>query len=193
MEITDKGVKIGAKGVAGHAMDPISRSKRDVEIWAVLKAAAPESDFIGKIFDGFCNKDAAKANGIYAEDEKSGRLTMNMGVAEYDGAYLTLKFDFRLPLCCNPDDTEAKLKNALPSGAVIKRVRFAENLYIPEDSPLIKTLLKVYAEETGEVNPAPHSDGRRHLRARASQRGGIRPHFPQGRKQTFTTRTKTSK
>lgn len=159
VEYTERGVKIGAKGVAGHAMDPDKSDNAMWKIWAVLKAAAPESEFIGKIFDGFCNKDAAKANGIYAEDEKSGRLTMNMGVAEYDGNLLTIKFDFRLPLCCNPDDTEAKLKAALPAGTVIKRARFAENLYIPEDSPLIKTLLKVYAEETGEVNPRPIQTG----------------------------------
>ena len=159
VEYTERGVKIGAKGVAGHAMDPDKSDNAMWKIWAVLKAAAPESEFIGKIFDGFCNKDAAKANGIYAEDEKSGRLTMNMGVAEYDGNLLTIKFDFRLPLCCNPDDTEAKLKAALPTGTVIKRTRFAENLYIPEDSPLIKTLLKVYAEETGEVNPRPIQTG----------------------------------
>ena len=84
---------------------------------------------------------------------------MNMGVASLEGNNLTLKFDFRLPVSANPDETEQGLNAALPRGAVIKRARFADNLYIPTDSPLIKTLLKVYASATGEKNPKPIQTG----------------------------------
>ena len=159
IEHSDRGIKITARGVAGHAMDPDKADNALWKIWAFLRAYAPESEFISRIYDNFCRKDCAKTIGAYKEDEKSGRLTMNMGVARYEGSKLTIKFDFRLPITADPDSTEAALKSALPGEAVIKRARFADNLYIDESSPLIKTLLSVYAEETGEKNPKPIQTG----------------------------------
>lgn len=159
IETADGNVKITASGVAGHAMAPDKADNALWKIFALLNALIPDSDTVKKVFSNFCRSDAALTTNIFREDKESGKLTMNMGVARFDGEKLTLKFDFRLPLCANPDETEKLLQAALPENTVIKRARFAENLYIPQDSPLIKTLLRVYAEETGEPDPKPIQTG----------------------------------
>ena len=159
IDATGTNIKITAFGVAGHAATPEKGENALWKIFAVLDALIPDSELVGSVYGKICRRDAAQVIGVYKEDEASGKLTMNFGVAEFNGGEMTLKFDFRLPICANPDETEKLLKAALPSGTVIKRDRFAENLYIPEDSPLISTLLRVYAEETGEENPKPIQTG----------------------------------
>ena len=129
------------------------------KIWAVLEAIIPASETAKRVFDDLCRHDASKVIGAYREDKETGALTMNMGVAEYDGGDLTLKFDFRLPISAKPDETEAALSKVFANSGVIKRARFADNLYMPEDSPLIKTLLGVYSEVTGKKDPRPIQTG----------------------------------
>ncbi len=156
---TDDGIIIIAKGVAGHAMAPEKSDNALWKIWAVLDAIIPDSDSVARIFDNLCRHDASKVIGAYREDNETGVLTMNMGVAEYNGDKLTLKFDFRLPISANPDETETALKSAFGDDCEVSRARFAENLYMPEDSPLIKTLLEVYAKVTRKKNPRPIQTG----------------------------------
>ena len=150
---------VTAKGVAGHAMAPDKSDNALWKIWAVLEAIIPASETAKRVFDDLCRHDASKVIGAYREDKETGALTMNMGVAEYDGGDLTLKFDFRLPISAKPDETEAALSKVFANSGVIKRARFADNLYMPEDSPLIKTLLGVYSEVTGKKDPRPIQTG----------------------------------
>ncbi len=159
IETLNGNIGITASGVAGHAATPHKADNALWKIFALLNALIPDSSLVKSVFENICRSDAAKTIGVYKEDEESGKLTMNLGVAQFSGEEMTLKFDFRLPICANPDETENLLKSVLPENTVIKRDRFAENLYIPEDSPLIKTLLRVYAEETGEANPKPIQTG----------------------------------
>ncbi len=155
---TDAGVEIIAKGVAGHAMDP---PKSDNALWKILAviAGVTDSDTARVLFNTFCNHDCSKTIGAYKCDEKSGDLTMNMGVARLADGELELKFDFRLPLSATPEEVENALQAALPQPAKVTRARFADNLYVPEDSVLIQTLLRVYGEATGEKNPRPIQTG----------------------------------
>lgn len=148
-------VRITARGVSGHAMDPDRAENALWKIFAFLRGAAPESSTASDVFDRLCSRDAARLIGAYAEDKQTGALTMNMGVARFGGDKLELKFDFRLPQCADADAVTEKLRAALPAGSVIKRDHFADNLYMAEDSLLVRALLDVYAEVTGEKDPRP--------------------------------------
>ena len=119
---------VTAKGVAGHAMAPDKSDNALWKIWAVLEAIIPASETAKRVFDDLCRHDASKVIGAYREDKETGALTMNMGVAEYDGGDLTLKFDFRLPISAKPDETEAALSKVFANSGVIKRARFALSL-----------------------------------------------------------------
>ena len=70
----------------------------------------------------------------------------------------------RLPVCANADRIEQKLHElllnntySLPSAT--KRIHFSENLYVPESSPLIQTLLSVYAKTMDKRKPKPIQTG----------------------------------
>lgn len=156
-EIVDgeEGVTITATGVAGHASVPETADNALWKIFAILRAIMPQSTTVKIIFDKLCTRDCTKILGINVNDERTGVLTMNMGVADYQNDTLTLKFDFRLPITATPDLPEIALTYTFGEMASVHRVRFSENLYVPEDSPLIKTLLKVYCSVTGKRKVSP--------------------------------------
>ena len=152
-----------ASGEAGHAMDPDKADNALWKIFAVLTAIIPTSKTLDVIYSSLCHSDATKRIGVYCEDKESGTLTMSMDMAGFDTDTLSLYFDCRLPICANPDNIESTLQSVLVAGgeinAVVKRERFAENLYVSADTPMIKTLLDVYSKATGVQNPQPLQTG----------------------------------
>ncbi len=150
--VSENSATLTAKGVSAHAMNPL---KGDNAIWKIFKALSlllPQSKTVSDILK-VCTHSASKDLGIYCEDKKSGDLTQNLGIVGYDGENITLTFDFRLPVCANPDKCETALEKALCGTK--NRIRYAENLFMPKSSPLIKTLLSVYSQVTRIEKPQP--------------------------------------
>lgn len=159
----EKSFTIIASGVAGHAMDPDKADNALWKIFAVLTAIIPESDTLSLVYSKLCCRNASKKMGFYCEDKQSGTLTISMDMADYDGTNLNLSFDCRLPVCANADDIENALSSALNEtesvSVVMERLRYAENLFVDANTPMIKTLLKVYSKATGVKNPKPLQTG----------------------------------
>ena len=93
--------------------------------------------------------DGASA-GIAIQDEVSGGLTLNWGTIEGDDKSLTLKINYRYPVTFGYGDCGPKL-NALfaEAGFTLDHEMHKAKLYIPADSQLVTSLLKVYTQETG--------------------------------------------
>ena len=92
-------------------------------------------------------------------DDISGHTTFNLGVCESDGETLSVKLNYRYPVTheyeeCQPVTEKAFLENGWEQKAHLHKPK----LYIPEDAPLVKSLLKVYREYTGDMS-APKSIG----------------------------------
>ena len=104
-----------------------------------------------------CTPLAAQKLGIYVDDEKSGDLTMCMSTAEINKDTLSLVIDFRLPLGVTAKSVAAALEKGTGCKAVV--LDYHENLYIDENAPLIKALLKVYREITGDMTPPLKTGG----------------------------------
>ncbi len=148
-----KQINIIANGTAEHASTP---EKGDSALWKTLGVLASfngdiKSEYIEKIYDYLCTPLAASKLGIYADDPKSGDLTMCMSQARMTGGALELVIDFRLPLGVKPDAVADKIEEKLGCKATVDD--YHENLYIDEDAPLIKTLLGVYRRITGDMTP----------------------------------------
>ena len=146
-----KQIDITAVGTAEHASTP---EKGDNALWKTLGflAACNEaigSEFLPKIYQYLCCKDAAQKLGVYVDDPKSGKTTMCMSQAEIDGDTLKLLIDFRLPLGVSADFVAKQLEEK--TGCVATVRDYHENLYIAEDAPLIKALLEVYRSLTGDM------------------------------------------
>lgn len=146
---------ISTKGIAAHASHPddgnsalcalleflCSLPLSDCAQNRALRAVSglfPRTDYYGK------------ALGVDIEDEISGKLTMNLGILNYDGNSLSGEFDSRVPVC-GSDETVTR---------VIER-KFTENgfsydseillppHYVPADSELVQSLLASYERYTG--------------------------------------------
>ena len=89
--------------------------------------------------------------GIALQDEVSGGLTLNWGTLDGDDKHFTLKINYRYPVTFGYDDCGPKL-NALFAGAgfTLDHEMHKKKLYIPADSQLVTSLLKVYTQETGK-------------------------------------------
>lgn len=93
--------------------------------------------------------DGASA-GIALQDDVSGGLTLNWGTIEGDDKSFTLKINYRYSVTFRYEDCAPKL-NALftEAGFTVDNEVHKSKLYIPADSQLVTSLLKVYKEQTG--------------------------------------------
>ena len=160
IEEDETGLTFTANGVAGHASTPELGDNAIWKIFALLRALLPESQTVSAVYDNFCRQDALNKIDAFYSDEESGTITMSLDLLERSDGELSFSFDFRIPLCATPElikeKIETALKNKAPSLAVTATVlRFNENLFVPKDSPLVKTLLSVYEKITGEKNTKP--------------------------------------
>ena len=88
--------------------------------------------------------------GIALHDEVSGGLTLNLGTLTADEAHMSMKINYRYPVTFCYEDCGPKFNNAFTSaGFVVENEVHKAKLYIPEDSQLVTTLLKVYHDQTG--------------------------------------------
>lgn len=93
------------------------------------------------------------------EDEVSGKLTVNAGKLDIKGDSEELGLDIRVPVTFDAEEIKASIKDLAQKYELeYEEYDFLDSIYIPEDSSLIKTLKKVYEEETG-LDGTPKSSG----------------------------------
>ncbi|WML32935.1 dipeptidase PepV [Clostridium sp. OS1-26] len=158
-EIVNGDVVIQSFGVSAHGSTP------ELGKNAVMYAL----QFLGTIAKGTCgladyinffNKNVGLETegtslGIACEDKPSGKLSLNAGVADFSEEMADIWIDMRYPVTMKGDEIMNKLSQRFSEcGAKIERVDADEPLYYAEDSDLVKTLLKVYNEQTGEEGKA---------------------------------------
>ncbi len=91
-----------------------------------------------------------KSSGIFLHDDVSGDLTLNWGTIEGSENELSLKINYRYPVTFSYEDCAPKLIALFESaGFKLTHELHKAKLYIPADSQLVTSLLKVYKEQTG--------------------------------------------
>ena len=96
-----------------------------------------------------------KALGIALHDEPSGSLSLNLGVIKGDEKEFCVKLNYRYPVTLTYEDCAPNLNAAFAAAGFDKTYELHKpRLYLPSDCELVKTLLQVYADETGlEAKP----------------------------------------
>ncbi len=88
--------------------------------------------------------------GIAFKDTQSGELTFSPGVFITDETGMEIRCDIRHPVCTNRDQLCSIINQHFENFEHTLTILSAQDpLYVPEDSPLIQTLLRVYEEQTG--------------------------------------------
>ena len=93
------------------------------------------------------------------EDEMSGKLKFNLGKVDINNEKSILHFDVRIPVSFSKEEIVEKLEIiASKFGFKYEERDFLKSLYVPLDNLLIKSLIKVYEEET-DFDSTPLSSG----------------------------------
>lgn len=114
-------------------------------------------------------------------DDVSGELTFNVGLLNVSDESSTIGIDMRLPV---KSDKEALMKQlakvAESYGLTLKEFDYVPAIYVPKESPLIQTLLKVYREKTGDLTE-PMTSGGATLARTMDNLVAFGAHFPESK------------
>ncbi len=137
------GITYNATGVSAHAANPYNGDNAIIKMLNLLSEKNSEISYIySKLSDYY-----GSGLGIDVNDEASGRLTQNVGMAFCDDK-LNFVLDIRYPVSFDENFILSKLKEAFPAAEII-RTHYHLPLYVEKDNPLVTTLLDVYNECTG--------------------------------------------
>lgn len=151
--LTEDGVRIEAQGVGAHGGTPEQGENAVGRLMLFLSALPLEGDLkqaVELLANKFGMEYDGKSLGIAMEDELSGPLTMNLGVAQMEDETITVKLSYRYPVTHKYEECVPQVIAAF-EGAGFREVHLLHKnaLYMPADSPLVSKLMKVYTEYTG--------------------------------------------
>lgn len=124
--------------------------------------STPAIDFIAEVI-----KEDAHASSILPNCEDiSGKLTFNLGKVDFNENDEKIYLDVRIPVTVEKDVfVNALSKKASEYGLKYIEFDWLKSIYIPEDHFLIKTLRKIYEDETGCDSTPMTSGGATYARA----------------------------
>lgn len=148
------GFRVEAEGVSAHGATPeqgenaIGRLARALE---QLPLEGELADCIAFLAERIGMETRGESLGLAMRDNISGELTVNLGVAKADAAHMALTFSIRYPVTQDYERVRTRLERAMSLGGFTTSAwEHAPALYIPPESELIRKLVKVYEEQTGQ-------------------------------------------
>lgn len=148
-------IVIKSGGVGAHGSLPQLGKNAIVQLFALLgNLPLPDCDLAD--FISFINKNAGfdvygEAFGIGLEDKESGKLSFNIGVVNMDENRISMALNLRYPVTFKLEDMMNPFNNRIKTtGIRIENFQHQEPLFFPAAHPLIKSLQKVYTEQTGK-------------------------------------------
>ncbi len=151
--VTDYGLFVEAEGVSAHGSTPGLGENAIGRLVLTLDTLPLEGDVAASIHflaQTLGMESDGKSAGIYLQDAASGELTLNWGTLDADETSLSMKINYRYPVTKSYEDCGPIFNRKFQeAGFEITSEVHKAKLYIPEDSELVQTLLKVYTENTG--------------------------------------------
>lgn len=165
VEVEIKGGKtyIEARGKAAHGSTPELGISAINRLFQAVRELGIGGDF-QKLCDFFCDKIGTdpfgKGLGVYYEDRETGKTSVNPGLAGWKDGRLYLVLDIRYPKQGDHEEVRKNLEAAIHDyDLTILDRDLTDCLYVPKDSALVQKLMKVYQEETGDMDSQPLAIG----------------------------------
>lgn len=150
---TEYGLFVESEGVSAHGSTPALGENAIGRLLLALDTLPLEGQtretirFLAETLG--METDGASA-GIALSDEVSGKLTLNWGTLHIENGKLQMKINYRYPVTKSYDDCAPLLDAKFAAAGFTKAAELHKaKLYVPEDSELVRTLMKVYREQTG--------------------------------------------
>lgn len=159
-DITPRGYIITVAGKAAHG----ARPERGVNAIPIAMDLLERIDLkntgvsdVVKMFNTFIGYNYYGENiGIGFSDEQSGKLIFNVGTLEMDAGIITLGINIRYPVTVTLDQIREQVRPVLDRyDCTTEIIKHTRPIYIPEDDPMIKTLVDAYRERTGDYDTPP--------------------------------------
>lgn len=155
---TEYGVFLEAEGVSAHGSTPAQGENalgHLVQALDTLPFDKEVADAIHFLASTLGMESDGKSAGIFLHDDVSGDTTLNWGTLNANEGKMSLKINYRYPVTFHYEDCAPILDAAFANAGFVKDFeQHKAKLYIPEDSELVQTLLKVYTEHTGLTGKA---------------------------------------
>lgn len=146
---------IKSYGIAAHGSLPHLGKNAIMQLFAFLGELDLGKSSI-KDYINFFNKYVGmetdgESFGVGLYDEVSGKLSFNVGVGDINEDNAKLTLNVRFPVTCTYEDLINPLSERLKdTGIEVQNMSLQKPLYYPKEHPLIRTLQKVYTEQTGK-------------------------------------------
>jgi succinyl-diaminopimelate desuccinylase len=158
-------IKVIAKGISAHGSTP---EKGENAITYLM-------DFLGFIFNGECStckfinlyndriafKHHGEGIGCGFEDKISGKLNFNVGKIKMEDSIIRLTINVRYPIESSAEEVYNGIRENLKDTPIelVEGESDSKPLYVPTDDVLVKKLMQVYQEFTGDYDSKPIAIG----------------------------------
>lgn len=155
-----KSFEITVRGVSAHGARPDKGSN----------AISIMMDFLGRL--NFASEDTNEFISFYNScigynlhgenigcafcDDISGKLIFNVGMMELDSRTARITVNIRYPVTMDDEQVYAGVMNAIDKYDLgIVKGKHQPPIYIPENDPLIQSLMEIYKKHTGDLESRP--------------------------------------
>jgi succinyl-diaminopimelate desuccinylase len=153
-------IRITSLGKAAHGSTPEKGKNAAMQLIAFLATldmgSAEMSEAIRFLSASIGTETDSKSFGLAMEDEPSGNLTLCVGLVNATPERVVLCLNIRYPVTYSFQDVMGRFNQTIEgTGFVAENWQANQSpLFYPKDSPLIMTLTRVYAEQTGRNDSA---------------------------------------
>lgn len=148
-------VVVKSFGLSAHGSTPEIGKNAIMQMFKFL-AELPlghcdELQFIRFFNNNVGNETDGKSFGVDLEDEPSGKLSFNVGTISMENNEIKMSLNLRYPVTYKAEDLMEKFNKKIEgTGIKIENFQDQKPLYFDDKHPLIKSLQKVYKEQTGK-------------------------------------------
>lgn len=152
VKIAADGLHFTLKGVSVHAMEPAHGTNAGIHMANFLCGHELDEQglsFTSQINALFDQDTRGQKLGIACKDEISGDLTLNVGTIRYkQNEEAKLGLNVRYPVTADGKDVKKGIESI--KGAALLKFEDSPPHHVSKDHPLVKTLQRVYEEQTGD-------------------------------------------
>jgi len=159
-----KSITIETKGISAHGSRPEEGDNAITKLMEIL--AADYYDRLGKWYMSQIGHDIHGERINCGLSDDTGDLTLNAGKLSMDASGIFLDIDIRYPGSYTSEDVLSRIRRAVEQYEIaVEKTGEEHPVYIPEDSPVIQSLMKSYQMVTGDDTPAQIIGGGTYARA----------------------------
>ncbi len=160
--MTAKGgaTQIKVLGSISHASMPedgLNAIQGMLSFLKLLPLEKEDAETITSLEENFKMEYYGQSIGLDKSDE-SGRLTLNIGIVNWDEQGFVFTFDLRCPTSLPSDEIKGALSKAM-AGAELKSFMYKPGYFLPDESEIVTKLLNVFKTRTGEDMPPKRIGG----------------------------------